>query len=297
MPDFIETFAEALTDTALSATADFLGDQAKDELTRAGVLAIFVSASAEITKASVEHLLGPLLKAFLKIVDPTQRKLGEIEKDLAALLDEPLQRGIGLARAALAVKVITEGDRRLRQENLFAAVNVLEQAYYFANRSKWKGHERIQIRLTQALIAKSMDAPGHVEMYLKEFASTLTERIALARKEAAEALHRLREAEFNRTAEGQSRLLESRREMLLALGPSPIRLGGPSGTQSIGISPGAREFGVLDDRTWSHARKGILKSTEPASQGEIKAFQLDVARAEERLNQLLAFQKFWVLPD
>lgn len=279
MSDFVDIFSDAFSEAASSSTAGFLEEAVKESVAKAGFSVLFATASSEFTKAAIEHIVGPLLKTLLKIIDPTQKKLD-------ALLNEPLQTGVALTRQALAVQIINENDSRLRDQLFHAALLVFETAYSYAGSRKGHNDERVYIRLAQATIAKALNAPGVVLMYLREFTSTLKERLQLAKREVAVAQENLQEASNQQTREGREKALQRRTEMLADLGPMPGPTSKPSAL--------ALELG-LDSRAWHSFRQVILKEAHVPSATEIAELQERVESAEERLYRMQAFTKFWGL--
>jgi hypothetical protein len=288
--DFIETFSEALTEAATGSVAKFIEEETKDALANAGIAAVLASASAEFAKTATEHLLGPILKIFLRLIDPTQQKLDEIRDGLAAVLGEPLETGVRLANFALTVKVVSEGDRLLRNENLYAAISALEKAYSYAARSKLRGDDRIRIRLTQALIAKALDAPGFVAKYLDDFLTTLRMRKINALSEFQEATQNLERVQFRASQEGRSELLALRNRMLEALGPIPD-ISELRGQYSRDMSH--ELVFAMRQSDWREKENEIIKKTEPPGDHQIDLLRANVESARAHLQKLQAFEAFW----
>ena len=158
--DPIEIFSEVAKDS-LSAAVE---EAVKSELTRRALDGAIAAASSEMAKALVEHLAGPLLKAFLKIIDPTQRKLDK-------LIAEPLKTGTSQASQGMALQIVTERDREFQQHLFKEALNNLETAHTYAKQERVPA-ECLKIRFLQASIAKAMGAEGAVNLYVGEYLTT-----------------------------------------------------------------------------------------------------------------------------
>src|SRR6267378_717919 len=238
MSEVLEAFTDAFSEAASKTAGAFLEETVKERLKQFSYSALFVTASSEVAKGMAEVIVGPMLKAFLKVLDPTQKKLDTI-------LNEPLQTAVTLTRQCLSVQIVNENDRRICDQQFYAALQIFEKAYSYA--SGRKGYEtiRIHIRLAQATIAKSMDAPGTVLVYLKEFVSTLKEQVQLAEAEVRRASEDLEEARDRQTHKGAQKAALRRDEMLAELGPQP-RAGFHS------ASPLGMELGV-DEKSWRYA--------------------------------------------
>lgn len=167
----IDLFVNAFSDVVSDSTSTFLEESFRTGLEKMGSSSILIAVSGEFVKSSVHHLVGPLLHAFLKILDPTQKKLD-------AILAEPLQTGISLARQALSMQVLNEADQQLQTRRFHAALEELEKAFSYAPSRNNHVDERLKIRFTQAAIAKALGTSGAVTMYLSEYRSGLEEKEA-----------------------------------------------------------------------------------------------------------------------
>ena len=154
--DPIEVFAGAATEAAAAALKETVGAQ----LASAGFSAVFASVSEEAAKSIALSVMGPVLNTFLKLLDPTQKKLD-------ALLAEPLQTGLQLANQAMRITGDDPVDVRLRGDLFAGALQSLEKAFSYAQ-SRKMNEECQRIRFAQASLAKKMDAPGAVQVYLTE---------------------------------------------------------------------------------------------------------------------------------
>jgi hypothetical protein len=282
MPDVLQIFSNAFDDAVSKSAGAYLGEAVKEHVTKLGSSALFVTVSSETAKALAEGIVGPILKIFLKALDPTQKKLD-------AILNEPLQTAVALTRQCLSAQIGNENDRGIRDQQFYAALQIFEKAYSIASSRKKDEEIRVYIRLAQATIAKAMNAPGWVAVYVKEFVSTLKEQIQLADAEVKRALERLRYAEALLTTDGLERAQEQSRQMIIELGPQPRP--GQRPFTSLGI-----EMGV-DDRTWQYARNGILNTAKPPTTSQLAELRKDVEMQEEKSLRLKAFARFWAISD
>jgi len=146
----------------------------------------------------------------------------------------------------------------------------------------------MRIRLAQATIAKTMNAPGWVAIYVKDFVATLKEQIQLADAEVRSAERRLQEERALLTPEGMERARQQSREMLSELGPQP-----PVGQWP--RTPLGLEMGVTD-KTWRYARQGILNIAKAPTAGELAELKGKLDLAEEKSSRLKTFARFWGIP-
>jgi hypothetical protein len=153
--DPTEVFAEAATEAVKGLSQEAL----RNELTRAGFSAVFVSVSGDVALSIMGQVLGPILHAFLKLIDPTQRKLDTI-------LREPLQTGVQLAKQAVSLTADNPLDARLKESLFAAALQSLEKAFSYAESGKI-ADECLKIRITQALLAKEMRSDS-VRLYISD---------------------------------------------------------------------------------------------------------------------------------
>lgn len=155
--DAVDLFRDAATEAAKTAASEEIGGL----LIQHGFPAVLAEVSKESAKVIVSHMVGPLLGALLKAIDPTQTKLD-------AILSEPLQTGIRLSKQAMLIDPDSGGDRKLREEMLSSALQNLEKAYSYAMGLK-KVNEQAKIRMAQAMIAKSIGANSTALMYADAF--------------------------------------------------------------------------------------------------------------------------------
>jgi hypothetical protein len=177
MPDSMSLFVSAFSSAVSEAAATAAKETVKSELTDAGISTLIIATSEEVTKATIQQLVGPLLNIFLKIIDPTQRKLDAIQQKLDTILAESLQTGTSLARQALTMQVLGPADEHLREQQFYAALQELEKAYSYTKNGNISDDERFKIRLTQATIAKTLGAEGAVATYINEYRSALKQNV------------------------------------------------------------------------------------------------------------------------
>lgn len=190
--DVSEIFADAATEAAKTVLQEGL----KAELSQRGFSALYVAVAVEISRSVVGQIMGPLLGIFLKLIDPTQKKL-----DL--LIAEPLDTGIRSARLALSIQPVNEMDKRLVEEYCLASMQSLERAYTHAARLA-KLDQCTKIRLTQAAFARQMGATASVKAFLDEFSRTLNARA----RECASANERLQKEETSLMANMNAKEVE-----------------------------------------------------------------------------------------
>lgn len=162
--DPVALFKDVASEAAKTAASEGI----KELLTVHAVPAILIEVSKESAKAMVGSLAGPMLGVLLKVIDPTQDKLD-------AILKAPYEVGILSAKRALQIKPTSEGDIRLREELLHSAIHELEKAYSYAGSLK-KADQQAKIRMTQALIAKNVNAPAVALSYANSFLAEVREQ-------------------------------------------------------------------------------------------------------------------------
>jgi hypothetical protein len=206
--DPVQLFVDTASEAVPSAIGEFLAADLKER----GFSEVFTAASGEFAKAMAGHIVGPLLMACLKIIDPTQRKLD-------AILREPLQTGVRLGRQALALVPVTPRDELLRREMFSASLTSLEKAYSYAENDKKSEDECSFIRLAQATVAKLMDAPGASAIYAQELLDSLEKQKGELARYLAEAKSCVEQSESFFSAQEKA---EHRRDLVLKGARGPL---------------------------------------------------------------------------
>ncbi|MGB8130901.1 MAG: hypothetical protein WCG81_14010 [Candidatus Angelobacter sp.] len=280
MSDVLQVFSEAFDEAASKAAGAYLGEIVRESLTTLSYSALFATVAGEAAKEMAAGMVGPILRIFLKVLDPTQQKLD-------ILLNEPLQTAVSTTHKCLAVQIGNENDRRMRDQQFFAALQGFEKAYSIASQKK-NEEVCINIRLAQAAIARAMDTHGWVAVYLKEFIATLKDQIQLADAKVRSATKTLNNARNRQTADGQERASEQARQMLIELGPEPL-------PGQFSITPLGMELGV-NDKTWRYARQGIRNAAKAPTARQLAELQRDLDLCEAKSYRLKAFARFWEIP-
>lgn len=275
-----EVFAEAAT----GAATVVLQEAVKNQLSQAGFSAIFVAASEEFAKSIVLTVLGPVLRTFLKLVDPTQTKLDSI-------LREPLQTGVALAHQALSMQIGNENDTKLRDQNYYSSLQSLEKAYSYG-RSQKKSEECLKIRLAQASVAKAMNAPGAVKTYLEEYALTL--RQDLSATESMIASYQTTAAKI------EKRMSVKEQEAAAQLGSYFARVGLGAVKSALDLLPSPSRPNYAQLLREMSGRDGIISTqatrTGVSSFGDLRSsvdVRLRLQIAQNRADKLRAFTRFW----
>jgi hypothetical protein len=272
-------FADAATEAAKTAIQETL----KSKLGQYGFSALFISVSEEMAKSLVGHLIGPLLGTFLKLIDPTQKKLD-------VMLAEPLQTGIRSAQLALSIRVTNPVDEKIREQHFVASLQSLEKAHSYAQGLK-SSDEAMKIRLIQAAVAKSIHAAGAVQAYLEEYRQALESEVhscLRALKDLAEIRARL---ESRMGPEDRSRSLDGAKcffQKAVKTGPKPWIY------DSRGNNYRHGELLRLEIWRTTVQHQYELRNPQAHSDSErlsyVHAGQL---ATQHRLNELKSFQRFW----
>lgn len=273
--DPVEIFTEVAKDS-LSAIAS---ETLREELKRRAFSEFFLEVSGEAAKSITGALVGPLLQALLKALDPTRRKLDILLNLLHVSLSIPLTTGISLTRQALSIHIENENDAEIRNKLLNSALISLEDAHSAASK---QGHtdEALRIRFTQATIARNLNAPGTLRIYIEEYEATHNQAVTLAQEEYERRKAELKRLEFLRTPDGVKEL-EATRKNLMAEPPY--------------ISHAERIDGVarFKELGWLQT---ISQLTAAPTQTDIRRASKEVAAAKQELLKRLAFGKFWGFP-
>jgi hypothetical protein len=144
--DPAEVFAEATVEVAQSIASE----QVRSELLKSGFSEIMSAGFGEGAKSVAGLILGPTLHVFLKLLDPTQKKLD-------VLIAQPFHTGMQLAQLALSMSAETDGDQRIRNAQLTQSLESLEQAFSHAKLQQ-KLEDCLRIRIAQASVARAMNA-------------------------------------------------------------------------------------------------------------------------------------------
>ena len=135
-------------DAASEAVKTIAQETIREQLTRAEFSSVFVVAKEEMAAIIAGHITLPVIYTFLNLVDPTRQQL-------EAILREPLQAGVQLARQALSMNSQNDADMRLKEELFVATIESFEKAHLYAGTRK-NTDEAYRIRFIQALFAKQM---------------------------------------------------------------------------------------------------------------------------------------------
>jgi hypothetical protein len=302
--DPIPLFLDAASEAAMAAVSSEL----REELVKHGFSAMFTAVTEETAKAITGHLVGPLLGIFLKAIDPTQRKLD-------ALLAEPLQTGVRLGEQARSMKVGSVNDSKFRDQLLTTALESLERAYSFAVSLK-KVDEQPKIRLTQAIIAKTLNAPGATLMYADAFLRDIEgQRVSLV--QLGTRLQSIFDKEFSKLDSRDLKYLEGRandtdfREVIAQI-ESPddmlFQLAAHELTHRF-----IKFKSKLGPDQWEQARRAAERAFPHASKGSKNAilrltvYESALIRSNalicflskqyirERIEKLAAIRRFWTL--
>jgi len=138
----------SFSDAASEAVKTIAQETIREQLTRAEFASVFVAATEEMAAQIAGHIILPVIYTFLNLVDPTRQQL-------EALLCEPLQTGVQLARQALSMNVQNDADMRLKEGLFVGTIESFEKAHSYADARK-NTDEAYKIRIIQALLARQM---------------------------------------------------------------------------------------------------------------------------------------------
>ncbi len=257
------------------------------ELAEHGFSALFVSVSGEVARSIVGHVMGPIVGTFLKLIDPTRKKL-----DL--LIAEPLQTGVRSAQLALAIRLDSRIDTNIREQHLASALQSLEKAFSYA-RGSGKSDECIKIRLAQASIAKCMGGDGAVRVYLEEHRADLEHKFRSCHEDLKRSAAELARYQAKMGSSDQDtadslyqEYIKGRRKPLKIREPHPE-------SPLLGWIEGESPSKFLRKKLGRLEKDGV-RAKENARIRVFLNLRVNQVASQQRLNDLLSFQRFWATP-